>query len=309
MPGSAAAPPSSPRKPSVGRAWVAAIAALVLLVGAGIGADILHQRQPGPNPTATQTSQANTTVTSGPNAATQTAQALGTQTVVASVATQTAAAFIPTATATAGLSDDVTSPPPAPAQANAIIFADASPTCHGSVPFWQVDNATQVSCPPSGGVEVLAQTTTALACIEQHTVPSDAYISVLVSPGGASDNQGAVLGFRQGAVAVGTPTPNVQQLSGVGYFYSVMRGNAFYDLYQFDAPSHRTDLTQGTLASGPAADYAMGVLVQGSQITLYVNGQPIGPPVTDTQHTQGGISLCSAGDTTFRDVQIYSLKS
>jgi serine/threonine protein kinase len=301
--------PTPPRKPSVGRAWFAVAAAVVLLIGAGVGADLLHQRSAGPNLTATQTAQTSTTIAAGQSAATQTALARGTQTVVAFVATQTAAAFIPTATATASLADDVTSPPPAPAGANAIVFADAAPTCHGSTPSWQVDNATLPTCPAGGGVLVHAQSTSTLACIEQHTVPGDAYISVLVTPGGPSDHSGAVLGFRQGAVLVGTPTPNVQQLSGVGYFYSVMRGTSFYDLYQFDSALHRSDLTQGVLASGPAADFAMGVLVKGSQITFYVNGQPIGSPITDTQHTQGWISLCTTSDTLFRDVQVYSLAS
>jgi hypothetical protein len=158
-------------------------------------------------------------------------------------------------------------------------------------------------------VEVHAQTAGTLACIEQHSVPNDAYISVLVTPGGASDTSGAILGFRHGAVQVGTPTPNVQQLAGVGYFYSVQRGTSTYDLYQFDSATHHTDLAQGVLPSGPAADYALGVLVQGSQISLYVNGQPIATPVTDEQHAQGGIALCTGSDTTFRDVQVYSLKS
>jgi hypothetical protein len=297
-----------PRTPGLARAWLAVMAAIILLVGAVIGADILHM-QSGPGATATRTAQAGATTPSGPNPATATAQAQSTQTAVAAIATETAAAYIPTASATAGLADDVTAPPPAPAQANAIVFADAAPTCHGGNPPWQVDNATMVTCPSGGGVEIRAQTAGTLACIEQHTVPSDAYVSVLVTPQGSGGGNAAIVGFRQGVVTVGTPTPNVQQLSGTGYYYALERQSATYELYQYDAPRHRTILASGALPSGPAADFALGVLVSGSQITLYVNGQSIVSPIANSLHPQGWISICTNGDVVFKDVQVYNLKS
>ena len=297
-------------RPGLARAWIAVAAAIVLLVGAIGSADLLSQRGQTTNPPATQTTQpTGEAVTGVPG----TAVASGTQTAVAFSNTATAAAYIPTATATASLTTDMTSPPPAPAQANSIVFADAAPTskCHGDNPYapaWVVDNNTKVNCPAAGGTELTAQSSGALACIEQHNVPSDAYISVLVTPQGSAESNDAVLAFRQADVPVGTQTPGTTSYASTGYFFALSRASAAYSLYQYDTATHQTNLASGTLPTGPAADFALGVLVQGSQIMLYVNGQPIGGPITDTTHTTGWMSLCTNGDTVFKDVQVYSLK-
>jgi Protein kinase domain len=310
------------RRPGLARAWIAVAAAVVLLVGAVAGAGVLHDHDQRVSAQATQTAQASAgatqTARAGATAAalgnqangTATAQAAGTQTAVAIVQTATAAAYIPTATATAGLGTDVTSPPPAPAAANAIVFADAAPTCHGDAPAWVVDNGAKPSCPASGGVEIQDQANGTLGCIEQRSgsIPSDAYVSVLVKQTGGNTTQGPILLFREGVVPVGTPTPNVTTTASVGYFFGLVPASAAYSLYQFDSAAHQTALASGTLSAAPAADFALGVLVKGGEITLYVNGQPIAAPITDHTHPSGWVSLCTNGDTTFKDFQVYSLK-
>jgi Protein kinase domain len=305
------------RRPGLARAWIAVVAAIVLLVGAIGSADLLSQRGQTTNPPATQTTQpTGGAVTRVPGTGVAVSPGTGgpqaTQTAVAYSATATAAAYIPTATATASFNTDMTSPPPAPAQANSIVFADAAPRCHGDNPYtppWVVDNNTKVNCPAAGGTELTAQSSGALACIEQHNVPSDAYISVLVTtPQGGAESNDAVLAFRQANVPVGTPTPGTTSYASTGYFFALVRASSEYSLYQYDSATHQTALASGTLPTGPAADFALGVLVQGSQITLYVNGQPIGGPITDTRHATGWMALCTNGDTIFKDVQVYSLK-
>ncbi len=132
---------------------------------------------------------------------------------------------------------------------------------------------------------------------------------MLVTDAGSDNTKGPVVGFRQGQVPVGTPTPGVTTSAGVGYFYGLVRASATYQLYQFDSPTHQSTLALGTLPTGPAAHYALGVLVKGSQMTLYVNGHPVVSPITDTTHSSGWVSLCTTGDTIFRDFQVYSLKA
>lgn len=303
--------PGTKQQPGLGRTWLAVAAAVVLLAGALGGAGLLHQHQQQVVAQQTQTATARSTthagttvtvsVTAQPDVTTST-QAGATQTAIAAIQAATAAANFPTATATADISTDVTSPPPAPSPASTIVFADAAPKCHGDIPAWTVDNSTQVVSPcPANGVEIVAQSQSVLGCIEQKSssIPKDAFISVLVTPKSGLP----VLSFRLNAVSSGTPTV----LSGTGYFYQVDPKNANYLLYTFDTASHT--ITSGSLPAAPAADFAMGVLVQGNQITLYVNGQPLGAPMSDTTYTSGWIAICTTGDTIFRDVQVYNLAS
>lgn len=299
-------PDPATRQPGLTRAWIAVLAAVVLLVGAVGGTGLLRAQQDQVRAQATQTAQAEATgnasgTVAAVYAATATVQAAAAQTATAAAATATAAAFIPTATATADLTTDVTAPPPAPAGTGAVVFADASPTCHGSNPYWIVDGQTTKSCPQSGGVELQAQSASALACIEQHSpsIPQDAYISVLVTP----HSRGEVLGFRQDQVSTGPST-----FAGIGYYFKVDRSSTTYQLYQFDSATHQTTLAADSLAATPAADFALGVLVRGSHITLYVNGVQIAA-VTDTTHPAGWASLCTDGDSVFRDVQVYALQA
>src|SRR5579859_1527932 len=133
--------PAPRSQPGLGRAWLAVLAAIVLLVGGLGGAGLLRNHQQQVSAQQTQTAIAQTTANvfasqTAQIAGTATAQAGATQTVVAVISTATAAANIPTATATADITTDVTSPPPAPPQANKIVFADTSPTCHGDIPAW-----------------------------------------------------------------------------------------------------------------------------------------------------------------------------
>ena len=296
-------PAGGNRQPGLGRAWIAVLAAIVLLVGALGGAGLLRQQQQQQvSAQQTKTAVANATngtipTVTGMGKTTVTPQSPATQTVIAAITTATAAASFPTATATADITTDVTSPPPAPAGANQIVFADAAPTCHGDIPVWTKANNTQVApCPASGGVQIVAQSPDALACIQQKgNLPADAYISVLVTPKSGLP----VIAFRQGQV----------QNSAIqtGYYYQVDPQNAAYMLYKVDTASHT--LTNGSLPGTPAQDFALGVMVRSGQITLYVNGQPLGSPTTDTTYASGWIALCTTANTVFRDVQVYSLKS
>ncbi len=61
------------------------------------------------------------------------------------------------------------------------------------------------------------------------------------------------------------------------------------------------------MSATPAKDFALGVLVRGNVITLFVNGQPIAGPLTDTMHPSGWTALCTDGTTQFRDFQVYDL--
>lgn len=299
--------PSGAPPRGLGRAWIVVLAAIVLLVGVLGGAGLLRDRQQQVSAEQTQTAIAKGTVsvvasTTASTAGSPTVRIGGTATIIAVISTATAAANIPTATATAGISTDVTSPPPAPSIANSVIFADASPTCHGDVPAWVVDSNTQVaSCPANGGVEIVAQSQTQLGCIEQKAnIPRDVYVSVLVTPKSGFP----VVGFRVGAVSSGS---NSTQLAGTGYFYQVDPHTATYLLYRLDPASH--SITAGSLPGAPAPDFALGVVAHGSQISLYINGQPLGQTLTDSTYSSGWISLCTTGDMIFRDVQVYSLKT
>lgn len=298
-------PARAERQPGLARAWIVVLAAIVLFVGAVGGTGLLRSQADQARAQATQTAQAAETGTASNATAaiaegTATAQAAATKSAAALAATATAAAFIPTATATADLTTDMSSPPPAPAGTAAVVFADVAPTCHGANPDWKVDLETTKTCPADGGVEVQAQSASTLACIEQKsaTIPQDAYFSVLVSP----KSKGAVLAFRQGQISTGPST-----YAGVGYYFKVDRSTTTYQLYQFDSATHMTTLVADSLAATPADDFALGVLVRGSHITLYVNGVQIAT-MTDTTHPQGWASLCAEGDTVFRDFQVYALQ-
>jgi hypothetical protein len=307
LPGGAGGAPGGP---GLERAWLVLGAAVLLLLVAVGGFGLLKTRSDQLNAQATQTAGARATNAARPPTTPPTVPATvdaqATQTAVAVVQTATASAYIPTATAPASLTTDVTSPPPAPDGVGSIFLADVSPTCHGGNPAWVVDVATKVTC-QTNGTEIQAQSAGTLACIEQHNVPVDAYIQVLVTDAGDT-TKGPVIGFRQGQVTTGTSTPGTTTSAGIGYYYSLVRASAVYQLYQYDTSLHQSTLALGTLSSGPAQHYALGVLVKGSQITLYVNGVKISGPITDTGHPSGWMALCTNGDTIFRDVQVYSLK-
>jgi hypothetical protein len=300
----------APRGPGLARAWLVLLATMLLLVAAIGGGGLLRAHGDQLTAQATQTASARATSAARPPTTPPTVpptvDTAATQTAVAVVQTATASAYIPTATAPATLATDVTSPPPAPDGVAAIYVADVSPTCHGGNPAWVVDNATKVTC-QTNGTEIQAQSAGTLGCIEQHNVPVDAYISVLVTDNGDT-TKGPVLGFRQGSVTTGTTTPGTTTSAGIGYYYSLVRASAVYQLYQYDTTLHQSTVALGTLSTGPAQHYALGVLVKGSQITLYVNGVKIAGPITDGSHTSGWVSLCTTGDTTYYDLQVYSLK-
>ncbi|HEV7129382.1 MAG TPA: hypothetical protein VGN32_18250, partial [Ktedonobacterales bacterium] len=130
------------------------------------------------------------------------------------------------------------------------------------------------------------------------------YISTIVTP-----KTGFVsLVFRESAVSAATPGPGGTVNPIIGYYYLVDPFNAGYQLTRTDRVKSVTVIPNTPLAQKPATDFAMGVLAQGQQITLYVNGVPLST-ITDAGMQSGGIGLCTSGDAIFRDVQVYSLKS
>ncbi len=189
-----------------------------------------------------------------------------------------------------------------------MVFADTAPTCVAGAPAWEIGGNTQKpTCPAVGGVEIQVQKTltTTLACLNQAatTLPNDAYISTLVTP-----NTGYVtLVFHETGSVSATPSPGPTR-AVVGYFFIVDPAKVVFQLNRNDPSAVVPIVANSPLAAKPAADFALGVLVRGSQITLYLNGVQIGQ-ASDATYPSGGIGLCTSGDAIFRDVQVYSLKS
>src|SRR5262249_54103576 len=118
---------ATPQRANLGRTWIAALAAVALLVALVGGGGLLAQRQQRTNPPATLTANAQST------------QGRATASASAVRATQTAAAQIPTATGQLTIGSDVTSPPPAPdGVAAASVLSDLTPTCDGAA-AWVTD--------------------------------------------------------------------------------------------------------------------------------------------------------------------------
>jgi serine/threonine protein kinase len=292
--------PERPRSPGgLWRTWVAVLAALILLV-AVIGASGLvarHQRQL--NAESTQTAQAGTTAQAhASQAASQTAAA----------ATATAIFKVPTATATMPIAADDTTPPPAPTGAGTLLISDPAPSCDQPAgPDWVKDNNTNVVCDGAGFPTISAQSSSSAACVEltqanQGTATPAAALNVANGYFAAiADTQGgtAILAFRVGNGQTTGSTTNRTE-----YQYVIDKANNIYALGSIDATGKGTVVKQGALPARPNTHFAMGVLFNGSAITLYLNGQQIAT-TTDSTFTQGWVGLCTTGTTEFRDAQIY----
>jgi hypothetical protein len=298
------------RGPGIGRAWIAAAAAVLLLFGLLAGTGLLNARQQQLHAEATATAKTGTTSTpAGSTAVAQTAVA----------ATAAASFAIPTATATADIDTDMMSPPQAPPGTGAILFSDPAPLCETAGPPWVVDDQTGHTCASDGGIVVTAQSSNTLACVEQHAItPADAYVSALVTPHSpieasqadqaragapsAPSSTDVVLGFR---LSTGQSNGNTLQITG--YYFKIQLPSELYTLYKTDSSGTFTQISTGSLPKSVAAHFAPGVLFKGNTLKLYVNGVQIAQPLSDASYTKGWIGLCTDGSVIFKDVQVYGL--
>ena len=276
--------PDKRHRSGLGRAWILALVAVVLLasvVGAG-GYLAIHQTA---QPTATVAS-----------VATQTSPPAATQTSPAATATATPAA---SATTTTGLGTDVTSPLPPPTGFNGQPkFSDHAPTCDqppGQV--WVRDVGTTLTCQSTSAVQLIATGQNSLGCLEQQaTVVGNGYVSALVTP----QSKGVVLAFREGrGNATGTSGFQV-----TGYYFKLDPGAAAYVVYRTGKDGTTTTIVEGALPQSPAKHLSLGALFQGSTLTLYVNGQQI-TSANDPTYTSGWVGICTEGQATYSDVQLY----
>jgi tRNA A-37 threonylcarbamoyl transferase component Bud32/cytoskeletal protein RodZ len=295
-----AKPPREPRRPGLGRVWLALLAAAVLLVGiVGAGGLIMQRQQEQQRAQQTQTAHAAQTRTAG---ATQTAAA-ATATAVAGQKTP-----IPTATATpSGISDDVTVPPappsgvdPDPAHAR---ISDPSPFCgQGAATPWEKSNNAATACPngDSGGVDLTATVGDKLACIQRKTpTQTDGFVTAIAQPVKGS----VVLAFRQGE-----GNTSGEQVHIKGYYLQIDPAGKTFQIYKVDADGNVAKVTDGTLSSDLNKHFAVGVLYKGDQITPYINGVSLGT-VTDSSFTSGWMGLCTTpeGETIYSNALMNPL--
>ncbi|HET8907939.1 MAG TPA: serine/threonine-protein kinase [Ktedonobacterales bacterium] len=304
--GRGARQPRPPRKPGLGRVWVALLAAVVLLVAiVGAGGYIVQQQQ-NQQKSAQQTQAAQTAIAQ----ASQTSVSL-TATAGVTVTPQ----VTPIATATAkpvSISDDVTTPPPPPAGAGispSPVLSDPSPTC-GNPPVvsWSKNSNTNTSCPVpvGGGVDVKAiqtSSTAPLACMRQvitATSQTDGYFTVIAQPVSGT----VVMGFRSGQGAL-----QGSQFNVTGYFYVVNPSDNTVSLFTSDSQGHIHQVQPSTQLGGTLnKHFAVSALYKGSQITLYINGIQVGT-VTDSTYPSGWVSLCTSNETIFSDAILYNVGS
>jgi len=285
------------RRPGLGRARIAAGAAVLLLLALLGGTGLLGLRQQQQQAQATASAQT-ATAAAGGGTASPSASATG-STATAGSSTAVASTAIPIASGTPDVGADMSFPPAPPPGTGASVspLPDPYPTCdHPAGPSWQKDDQTTVSCAPDGGVRVVAQSASALACIEQHAASSaNGYVDVLAGP----QSGDPVLGFRLGTVSGGGGTQQV-----IGYYFRVIPSNDSWVLYRINADGSSHTIQQGALNKPLAAHFALGATYKGGTITLYINGVQIVAPISDATFTQGWMGLCTTGVTTFKFAQM-----
>ncbi len=302
------APPK--RRSGSGRILIALLAAALLFIGLLAAPGLLNAQQQAMKAQQTQTAAARTAaarVTTGVTptvGVTQTVAATVTPT--ATISPTATPAIIPTATAPADFNTDMGSPPPSPPGTGAQQLADVSPLCDAPPgPNWVIDNQTSFTCVASanGGVTVTAKASPELGCLEQQAVStSNSYIDALVAPG----SQDVALGFRLGPKATGSSIA----APSAGYYFKVSPASNTYELLKVDSHGVATPI-QGPLPipNGEflAAHFALGATFKGGSITLYINGKKIDPaPPSDGTFSSGSMGLCTSGNATYKDAQIYA---
>lgn len=271
------------KRGGLGRAWLVALAAVVLLVGViGAGMYVNSQNQATIAAQETATAQARITQTAGAPTATATATQTG---------------VTPGITITAG---PAVTPPPLPAGVGALIFDSAAPTCDSSDPVvWSKGNNAQTNCPGGSQVSLTSSNQGTLACLSaQDTAQPNGYITAMVS----SQSGNVELGFRQG---IGESTSSGFHVTG--YYLAVNVQQNQYVLYSADKAGIIKPIPNGSgsLAGTPPSTFQMAVLFNESTITAYVNGQAL-PSVQDTNFPNGWVAACTDGSATFSHVKLYA---
>lgn len=280
------------KKPGgVGRLWLAALSAAVLLVAVLGASDYVRNQQTAQaNALATRTAQASQTALANAQA-TQTAQAATT------VTTTT------TTTVTTTPSGPTVTPAPAtpPPGVGSVVFTSVAPKCDGATsPTWTNDGAT-VTCSGTTQVDLASPTAGSLACLSANAITqTNGYVQTTVD----QQSGKAELGVRQG---VGNTTTGAS-FNITGYYLSVDPANSQYVVYQVDATGATTTLAQGQLTTVPPHPFTFGLMFNGTSLTPYINGQSY-PAVTTATFTSGWTAICTDGAGAFSNVQLYSLAS
>jgi tRNA A-37 threonylcarbamoyl transferase component Bud32/cytoskeletal protein RodZ len=222
---------ASPKKSGgMGRLWLAALAALVLLVAiVGTGAYINGQQQLQMDAQATQTAQTRAALT-------QQAQTSATPvTTTSATASTTTTPAGPTATA---------APATPPQGVGSAVYTSPAPTCDGqSSPAWSNDGAN-ISCIGSTQVDVAAPQAGSLACLSAQAVRQDnGYMQSTVD----SQSGKAEVGVRQD---VGNTTTG-SSFNITGYYLAVDATHATYVIYSVDMAGTAKTLQQGQMTERP----------------------------------------------------------
>lgn len=264
------------------RLWLAALAAVVLLVAViGVGDYLNIQR----TQTEENATQANAELT-------QTAQA------TASVAPTTS----PTTSVTMTPSGPTptTAPNVLPPGVGAAVFTNAAPTCDGaSSPVWSKDGVSP-TCVGATQVSLAAAKPNTLACLSaQGAGQQNGYIQTTVDP----QTGKAEIGARQG---VGTQTGSTYTITG--YYLAIDTSTSHYLVYAVDAAGKVTVLQDAPLNGAPPHPFTFGLMFNGTSLTPFVNGQAY-PSVTDSTYANGWTAICTDGSGSFSNVGLYNLAS
>jgi tRNA A-37 threonylcarbamoyl transferase component Bud32 len=267
-----------PQRGGLGRAWLVALAAVVLLVSvAGVGAYVNNQNQAQLNAQETATADARLTQTAGAPTVTPTA---------------TQAPITPGVT--------VTSAPavtPLPTGVGALVFDSAAPLCDAGDPVaWTKNGAALTTCPGGSQVGLTSSTQGVLACVSaQEQAQANGFIAATVS----SQSGNVELGFRQGF-----GDTSGSEIKITGYYLAVNAQQGQYVIYSVDRTGHVTYLAQSALPAQPPATFQMAALFNGNTITAFVNGQAL-QSVQDSTYGKGWVAACTDGSATFSHVRLY----
>jgi len=268
-----------PGRGGLGRAWLVALAAVVLLVAvAGTGAYLNSQ-----NPAQVIAHE------------TATAQAHLTQTASAPTVTPTAtqASITPGITITAAPA--VT---PLPTGVGSLVFDSPAPSCDSGDPVtWTKGSAAQTNCPGGSQVALTSSTQGTLACLAaQNQSQANGFITATVS----SQSGNVELGFRQG---VGDTSGS--EIKITGYYLAVNAQQSQYVIYSVDRAGTVHYIAQNSLPAQPPTTFQMAALFNGDTITAFVNGQAL-PSVHDGAFANGWVAACTDGSATFSHVKLYN---
>lgn len=267
-----------PQRGGLGRAWLVALAAVVLLVSvAGAGAYVNNQNQTQFIARETATAQTRLTQTAGAPTATLPA----TQAPVTPGITITAAPAVT----------------PLPTGVGALVFDSVAPFCDTGDPVaWTKNSAALTTCPGGSQVSLTSSAQGTLACMSaQGQSQANGFITATVS----SQSGNVELGFRQG---VGDT--NGSEIKITGYYLAVNSQQSQYVIYSVDRSGNVKYLAQSSLPAQLPATFQMAALFNGNTITAFVNGQAL-RSVQDSAFGKGWVAACTDGSAAFSHVRLY----